>query len=123
MSKKTNTQWLHDRLTSGLLDVVGDKTESLGDLQETEWSYDFERLMRNRLLMGRYRYGKIAHNTEEPGNFFMVNSAISRLEAYKRTGNLEFLVDAANLCLVEFESGAHPTVHFEAADDGQHVGE
>ena len=32
-----------------------------------------------------------------------------RLAAYGRTGNLEMLVDVANLCLLEFVEGRHPS--------------
>ena len=75
--------------------------------------------MRNRLLMGRFRYGALRR--QEKGGYNNIGSAIHRLKLYRRTGNLEHLVDAANLCLVEFVTGDHPNRHFEATDDGVHT--
>lgn len=117
----TNTEWLRARLLAGVdTSAVGDKTEDLESLYLSEWSLEFEQLMRNRLLMGRYRYGRIGriHDT----NYDRIGSALQRLQNYQRTGNLEYLVDIANLCLMEFEHSDHPDKHFEAVDDGEHVG-
>lgn len=74
--------------------------------------------MRHRLIMGGLRYGRIH---EEKPKYDRISSAISRLNKYSKTGNLEFLVDVANLCLLEFEEGNHPNKHFNSIDDGEHV--
>jgi hypothetical protein len=97
----------------------GDKAEDEQALRGSEWSEQFERLMRNRLLMGRFRYGRLDRTGER--NYDRVASMHRRLDAYAETGNLEYLVDVANLCLVEFEHSDHPTRHFDAVDDGEHV--
>lgn len=91
----------------------------LGKLGQSEWSYEFEELMRNRLIMGAYRYGKL----KAPGKpqFDRMAYAIRCLENFRQTGNLEHLVDAANLCLVEFVEGKHPNRHFAAVDGGDHA--
>lgn len=115
-----NTDFLRSRLLRNVVDApVGDKRESLDELRVSEWSDEFEHLMRLRLLMGRFRYSRI-RDPSRPG-FDAVASALRRLERYRETGNLEFLVDVANLCLVEFETSAHPLKHFEATDDGEHM--
>lgn len=117
---KSVNEHIRNRLLAGIDDSrVGDKTESLEDLTRTEWLEAFEKLMRNRLLMGRFRYGLMNRTTDR--NYVRIGSAMRRLERYQETGNLEFLVDAANLCLMEFEHGEHPNKHFTAADDGEHV--
>ena len=114
----TNTEWLRERLLRGVnTTAVGDKTESLAELRKTEWCEEFEMLMRNRLLVGRFRYGKMAD--PEKGNFEIPENIILRVRAYQRTGNLEHLVDVANLALVEFRHSKHPKKHFSSADDGQ----
>lgn len=94
---------------------------SLDVLERTEWSPRFERLMRNRLILGAMRYAPL-HQPNTP-QFDRVSSAIRRLQHYAQTGNTELLVDVANLCLVEFEEGIHPLKHWAAVDDGEHVGE
>lgn len=112
-------QFLRNRVEQRILGPVGDKTESHASLVMTEWSFLFERLMRNRLLVGRFRYGKM--NDPSKGDYDCVKSAITRLRMYQKDGNLEHLVDCANLCLVEFVHGKHPLKHFNAGDDaGEH---
>ena len=78
--------------------------------------------MRNRLLLGYYRYGCLEAQRQKGGNGLdNISSAIERLKKFQKTGNTEHLVDTANLCLVEFEVGSHPKKHFKSEDDGIHV--
>lgn len=96
-----------------------DRVEPLDALRGTEWSREFETLMRNRLVMGRFRYAPV-HSAEKCAKD-NIGAAQKRLRLYLETGNVEHLVDAANLCLIEFEHGNHPERHFAASDDGEHV--
>ena len=89
------------------------------ELEQSQWCTQFERLMRYRLMMGAFRYGPM--RPQKPNGYDNIGSAIERLQAYREGGNLEHLVDAANLCLVEFVTGQHPNRHFEAIDDGPHT--
>ena len=90
------------------------------DLAESEWSDRFETLMRNRLIMGAYRYGTMREQ-EAKAEYNYAKEADRRMKIYLETGNTEYLVDAANLCLLEFEIGSkHPNKHFESVDDGTH---
>jgi len=84
-----------------------------------QWSPAFERLMRNRPIVGAYRYGPIGGIGKPPYN--RVESCLKRLAQYQQTGNLELLVDVANLCLLEFVECRHPRKHFHATDDTEHV--
>ncbi len=116
----TNTEFMRERLTAGIhADHPGTKRESLESLRLSEWSPEFERLMRNRLLMGRFRYASMADSNRPQYN--RIESSIKRLREYQDIGNLELLVDVANLCLLEFVHGDHPSKHFDAKDDGEHV--
>jgi hypothetical protein len=99
---------------------VAEVEASLAELRRTEWSPRFETLMRNRLLMGSFRYGRMS-DPAKAGKFDNVKDAIRRLQEYQRTGNDEMLVDVANLCLIEFQAGVHPRKNFSATDDGQHT--
>lgn len=91
----------------------------LESLRDSEWSGEFETLMRNRLLMGSIRYGKI--HQQGKSKYDRVSSMTKRLDMYNKTGNKEHLVDVANLCLLEFEECHHPDAHFAAIDDGHHT--
>ena len=81
-------------------------------LRETEWSPTFEELMRHRLIMGSFRYGLIG--AEGKPTYDRTSSCVKRLQRYQETGNKEYLVDVANLCLMEFVEGDG---HFESIDD------
>lgn len=120
MTDATEHDLLRARLLRGIERTpIGDKRECLASLRLSEWSSEFERLMRNRLLMGRFRYGRMDRSDQR--NYDRIGSAMKRLRLYQASGNLEYLVDVANLCLMEFEHGSHPDKHFHAADDGEHV--
>lgn len=93
---------------------------TLDDLARSEWSEDFEKLMRNRLIMGALRYGRIHAIGKKV--YDRIPSMQRRLLKYQETGNKEFLVDVANLCLLEFVECHHPTAHFHAVDNtNEHV--
>jgi hypothetical protein len=81
----------------------------------------FDRLRRNRIAQGFFRYH---HNLKsgERGKYNAVDDAIERLRRYRDDGNQEHLVDAANLCMIEFANPAcHPSPHFTPTDDGEHA--
>jgi hypothetical protein len=92
---------------------------TLGELQASEWSPEFEQYMRNRLIMGALRYGRLG----APGkpSYDCVSRMQKDLLDYHLTGNREFLVDIANHALVEFVEGRHPKAHFRATDGGKHT--
>lgn len=106
------------RWKCGVEEITPQPIPDLISLRESEWSVKFETLMRNRLVMGAIRYGRI--NTHRPA-YDRMKSIDSRLTSYKLTGNDELLVDIANLCLLEFVEGKHPLKHFKAYDDAEHV--
>lgn len=92
------------------------------ELKDTEWSKQFEGLMRNRLLMGAFRYGRMGHGGIPKGkpHYNRAESVRKRLQFFEQTGNAEWLVDIANMALLMFEERVHPNFHFEAGDDGYH---
>lgn len=94
---------------------------SLSELRKTEWSPDFEDYQRYRLIMGALRYGRI--NAPGKKQFDRPVDIIRRIKLYLETRNLEHLVDAANLCMLEFEEGKHPDRHFLSQDNTEHTKE
>lgn len=121
--------FVHDVLRTRLLERAGifddgkptRRLPDLDELRKTEKSAEFRRLKDNRLLMGAFRYGKM----KEVGKakWDRIQSAIDRLKLYQENGNAEHLVDASNLCELEFDRPIHPKFHFKAADDGIHTKE
>lgn len=108
----TISEWLRQRVQQRVTGPVGDKTESFTELSRIRWSPLFEQLMRNRLLMGYFRYGPFNGVPRDNCAY-----AMQKLRSYQKYGNLEDLVDAANMCLVEFLESKHPNRHFNATDD------
>jgi len=88
-------------------------------LQRSEWSQEFETLMRNRLILGALRYGRLG--AQGKPQYDRTGGIKDKLEQYETSGNLECLVDIANIALCEFVEGQHPSRHFRAGDDTKHV--
>jgi hypothetical protein len=118
MINMTNTEYIRARLLAwvdcGPAPVIWSDYEIL---KKTQWSRQFEQLMRNRMLLGCGRYGWI----NQPGKpqYCRIQSVKDRLEKYNVTGNTEYLVDCANLLMLEFEEGIHPLKHFRALDEDE----
>ena len=112
------------RWKCGLPEIDFDRANhiDLEALKKSEWSPEFEKLMRNRLLMGSIRYGKMGHGSIPKGKpkYGRINSIRKRLGLYEETGNAEYLVDIANFALLLFEERQHPNFHFNSIDDGIH---
>lgn len=107
------------RRSAGLLEESPQPSRpSLDALRQSQWCAEFELLMRNRLIMGAFRYGLFSEQrTKRHDN---PTSIAKHLEAYQQSGNAEHLVDIANLALVEFRLPSHPKYHFHSIDDGGH---
>ena len=110
----------HQIMRRRLLLAAGVEKITLDDLYESEWSPRFEQLMRNRLVMGSFRYELMEEKKKSIAGYDMPGEAQRRITEYVLTGNLEHLVDAANMLLIEFECGNHPLRYFESVDDGMH---
>jgi hypothetical protein len=110
---------VHDQLRARLLAGVQDgPAPSLEEIGRVQRCPEFERLRHNRMVMGYYRYQQIG---TVPA-YDSIGSAIKRLRLYLDTGNKEHLLDAANLCEVEWQfPGSHPEPWFGPTDDGVHA--
>ena len=104
---KTITQHLRDRLLGFLK-----PPPTLEELYRTEWAPSFEGFMRNRLVIGAFRYGKMGYKPD----YDYIGSLIERAELYRKTGNQEHLVDVANFAMLEFVDGKHPNKHMRSVD-------
>jgi hypothetical protein len=83
----------------------------------------FDSLRRNRLCVGYLRYHQPLRSGER-GRYNSIQRAINCLYDYLKGGNQEHLLDAANLCAVEFVLPAcHPEPNLSPVDDGEHTPE
>ncbi len=115
---KTVTMLLREHL-QGVVGVV-DRVKPYEEILKTEWNPLFEKLMRNRLVLGFFRYGEMHGTTKTTDD--RIKYLAYKVSLYKDTGNLEHLVDLANVAMVEFSQGTHPNKHFGAEDDRAHIG-
>jgi len=85
----------------------------------TEFSEDFVEKMKDRMLVSYYKYGSLTENrwTHESMRDIGV-----RLQKYRDTGNTEWLVDAANFCMIEYMYPTHNEAHFRGTDSDESPG-
>ena len=87
------------------------------EIKNLQYSDQFVKLMNNRMIMGYFRYGN--RHTRKT-SYKQIESTKKRIELYEKTGNLEYLIDAANMLRMEFEKPQHPNTYFKAEDDSEH---
>lgn len=117
----TNLDYIRKRLLKDIPEEVKFKFKSIKDTLESQWSYLFIRYMQNRMIFGAFRYGNLNSQKACKVKYDNIDSVRKRLVLYENTGNTEYLVDCANLCMIEFMIGNHPKKHFKAVDDGVHA--
>ena len=88
-----------------------------------EYSEEFDKLRKNRVEVSYYKYGSAADNF---GSDLRLVDAIKShdkcLEKYKNTGNIEYLLDAANYLMFEYMYPQHPNAHFRATGSDESAG-
>ena len=87
---------------------------------DTEVSRAFLQGMADRMALSFFKYGAVAE--AYPERVDAVSSLYKRMERYDRTGNTEWLMDAANFAMIEFMRPRHPLAHFAATDADQSPG-
>jgi hypothetical protein len=103
----------------GLPEITGVRELNFDGLKASEWSREFERLMRDRLVVGALRYGLIG--APDKPVYDRLGAIEEKLKEYRLTGNDELLVEIATGAMCEFVEGTHPKKHFAAGDDTKHL--
>lgn len=75
--------------------------------------------MFNRMILGFHNYGHMRRKHDRPDN---IKNVRIRLDKYLKTGNTEWLMDAANYCMMEFAVPAHHKAHFKATESHESPG-
>lgn len=87
---------------------------------DTPYEPEFWEMMKNRMKMGRHRYGPL--DERNVIKYDIIKSLKKRLRAYEESGNTEFLVDVANFAMMEYLFPMHPDAHFKATDHSESPG-
>lgn len=85
-----------------------------------DYSLEFDKLRRNRVEVSTYKYGPARKNFGE-GRVDALKTAELCLDAFKRDGNTEHLVDAANYLMFRFMYPM-PGEAFRATGSSESVG-
>lgn len=93
---------------------------SVKEILGTEFSEVFVQGMKDRMVMSFYKYGYVRDAL--PHKVDAIASLTDRLRKYAETGNTEFLMDAANLAMMEYMYPRHPKAHFRATDSDESPG-
>lgn len=76
--------------------------------------------MLDRMATGYYMYGSIRDSAIKKRD--MLASLRRRLTKYEETGNTEWLMDVANIAMIEFVQPSHPQAHFKPTDSHESPG-
>ena len=93
----------------------------LGKEMPEEYSDRFDELRQNRVETSYYKYGTAKDNFGEK----LVNAIESHdmcVKKYLKTGNTEYLCDAANYLMFEFMYPQIEGAYFKAIDNGESAG-
>lgn len=88
-------------------------------LPESEFSPQFIQGMIDRMAMSYPKYGSIK---AYPLKADALQNLQGRLDKYRETGNTEWLIDAANYCMIEFMRPSHPDAHFRSTSSDESPG-
>jgi hypothetical protein len=91
------------------------------EILKQEYPEEFDKLCKNRVLTSFYKYGPAKINFGQ-GLVDAIESALMCIAKFQKTGNTEYLLDAANYLRFEFEYPQHPNAHFTATDSGESAG-
>lgn len=83
---------------------------------KSEYSLEFDELRQKMVLVSFYKYGPAKKNFEE-GRVDAIKSLERKLDAYKETGNTEYLADVANYAMFEYMHPVHKKAHYKATDN------
>ena len=83
----------------------------------SEVSVEFMRGMASRMATSMEKYGKVSDSQIDG-----VACALTRIKKYQETCNTEYLMDAANFCMIEFMKPNTTNAHFRATDSAESPG-
>ena len=96
--------------------------KSDAEIRAAETDLSFWEGMCARMVMSWFKYGDVAEGAKK---IDAIKSALVRLDLYQNgdpaknipAGNRDYLMDAANFCMIEFMYPNHPQSFFHATDD------
>lgn len=87
---------------------------------ESEVSKPFLQGMANRMSVSFHKYGLVTD--AYPHKVDALATLEARLDRYRETGNTEWLIDAANMAMIEFMCPSVDGAEFRATDSDESIG-
>lgn len=86
----------------------------------SEFNTPFVQGMADRMAASWFKYG--CHDDNARAGVDFLDSLKTRLAKYEEDGNTEWLMDVANLAMIEYCHPSHPEAHFRATDSDESPG-
>lgn len=97
------------------------RSEYSEKILRSEYSEWFDELCKDAMLMSFHKYGKVANNYAT-GNVDAIKTLEGRLAKYKETGNISWLIDVANMAMIEFMYPQHINKHYRGTESHESPG-
>ena len=94
---------------------------TISEILNQEYSEQFDRIRKNMVATSFYKYGPVKDNVTTK-IVDTIKSLEIRLDAYKKTGNTEFLADIANFAMFEYMYPQHPNGDYKPTDSTESPG-
>lgn len=82
-----------------------------------QWDAKFMQGMIDRMAVSFHKYGDVADSKQD-----LEANVERRIAKYRLTGNTEWLIDAANFCMIEFMRPTEEEAHFRPTDSHESPG-
>lgn len=96
-------------------------SDNINNLLKTEYSERFDDIRKKMVCTSFYKYGPAKTNCKQK-LVDVITSLEKRLQAYKDTGNTEYLADIANFAMFEFMYPQHPKASYSPTDSNESPG-
>jgi hypothetical protein len=90
---------------------------ALPSLQTSEWSEEFDRLAKNKMVQASFRYGLFNKNNE----YDFIEAMKNKIALYEKTHNLELMVDIRNYAMLEFKKPKYTDAKYWVEDNSEHA--
>lgn len=78
------------------------QNKNFGKILKTEYSEKFDEIRKKAMITSYFKYGPLKDNYSNYKCMDALSCLQKRIEKYLKTGNTEFLADAANFAMIEF---------------------
>lgn len=90
-----------------------DEEKTLNEMiLESEYSERFDRIRKSMVVDSYLKNGSSKYIYHVLKSIDPIESLLSKIEAYKKSGNTEFLADVANLAMIEFMYPSMPKASY-----------